>query len=216
MVDIAYLGFERERAQGLDKLPIRELEALLQAPYLPFDGMNERGLVIGMAAVSPGNVQVDPDKETIGSLGVMREVLDQAADVDEALEILDRYNINFGGGPPLHYLIADRTRQAVLVEFYQGERIVHHNEQPWLLATNFIVASMQTTEGRCWRYDTLDERLAESKGRFSPDQAMDALSAVAQPSTQWSIAYNMSTGQVQVAMGGDYDEVHTFKLGARD
>jgi hypothetical protein len=45
---------------------------------------------------------------------------------------------------------------------------------------------------------------------------MDALDAVAQPSTQWSITYNLSTGQVQVAMGGDDGRVHTFKLKVGD
>jgi len=216
MVDIAYLGFEGERAQGLDKLPLDERRPLLRAPYLPFDGMNERGLVIGMAAVPPGSMPVDPRKETIGSLAVMREVLDHAANVDEALAILDHYNIDFGGGPPLHYLIADRTGRALLVEYYQGERIVHPNQGPWHLATNYILASAQPPQGHCWRYDALDEGLIESEGQFTPGQAMDALSAVAQPNTQWSITYNLSTGQVQVAMGRDYDEVYTFKLRVGD
>jgi hypothetical protein len=212
MVDIAYLGFLGERAQGVDRLPLAERRALLQAPTLPFDGMNERGLAIGMAAVSSGHMPVDPDKETLDSLRVMREVLDHAADVDEALAILDNYNIDFGGGPPLHYLIADRTGRALLVEFYRGERIVHRNQGPWHLATNFIVSSVATPTGHCHRYDTLDALLADSRGQLTPGGAMDALDAVAQPSTQWSIAYNLGSGQVQVAMGGDDGRVHTFKL----
>ena len=100
MVDVAYLGYTGDGAQGLDERPLTDLRPLLNAPYLPFDGMNERGLAIGMAAVSPGGMAVDPDKETRDSLAVMREILDRAADVDEGLAILDRYNIDFGGGPP--------------------------------------------------------------------------------------------------------------------
>jgi hypothetical protein len=211
MVDLTYAGLPTERAAGLEELPLEERRDLLRTPWLPIDGMNERGLAIGMAAVSPGDVPDDPDKETIGSLGVMREVLDHAATVDEALALLDRYNIDFGGGPPLHYLIADRGGRAALVEFYQGKRIVHHNPQPWLHATNFLV-SEQGTRGRCDRYDELAGRLRLAQGAWSPDEAMEALSAVAQPNTQWSITYNLSTGQVQVAMGRGYDEVYTFRL----
>jgi len=51
MVDIAYLGFEGSKAGALTNLPLVERRALLDAPSLPFDGMNERGLAIGMAAV---------------------------------------------------------------------------------------------------------------------------------------------------------------------
>ncbi len=105
MVDMAYLGVD-DKARTLTELPLDQRRALLQAPALPFDGMNEHGLVVGMAAVSSGNMQPDPSKQTIDSLRVIRKMLDQASNVDEALAILQRYNIDWGGGPPLHYLIA--------------------------------------------------------------------------------------------------------------
>ena len=69
-------------------LPIEEQTGLLDAPYLPFDGMNEYGLAIGMAAVPPGNMRPDADKETIGSLGIIRQMLDHARTVDEAVDIM--------------------------------------------------------------------------------------------------------------------------------
>jgi hypothetical protein len=94
MVDIAYFGFEGERAEGLAAMPLRERRALLEAPRLPFDGMNEHGLVVGMAAVPPGGMRADPDKGTIGSIRVIREMLDHARDVGEAVALLDRYNID--------------------------------------------------------------------------------------------------------------------------
>ncbi len=103
--------------------------------------MNEVGLVVGMAAVPPGNMRPDPGKETIGSLGIIREMLDHAANVDEAVAILQSYNVDMEGGPPLHYLMADRSGRAVLVEFYQGEVVLMPNEDPWHQATNFLRAS---------------------------------------------------------------------------
>ncbi|MCG2767342.1 MAG: hypothetical protein L6435_03025, partial [Anaerolineae bacterium] len=56
MVDIAYLGFEGARAGTLTDLPLAERLLLLDAPFWPFDGMNERGLVVGMAAVPESEV----------------------------------------------------------------------------------------------------------------------------------------------------------------
>src|SRR5512135_1360165 len=54
MVDIAYLGFQGDRSRNLTSLPLEDRRRLLDAPALPFDGMNEEGLAVGMAAVPPG------------------------------------------------------------------------------------------------------------------------------------------------------------------
>jgi hypothetical protein len=212
MVDLAYFGFEGERANQLTDLPLRERLALLDTPRLPFDGMNEHGLVVGMAAVPPGQMRDDPDKPTVGSVRLIREMLDHARDVDEALALLDRYNVDTGGGPPIHYLVADRSGRAVLVEFYRGRRHVYPNESPWHLATNFLRASVSDPGGQCRRYDALDQRLVDSEGRLSPQEAMDLLAQVAQGSTQWSAIYDLTAGRVSVAMGRDYQDVHTFEL----
>ena len=174
--------------------------------------MNDAGLVIGMAAVPPGNVQADPGKETIGSLGVIREMLDYASSVDEALEIMRKYNIDMVGGPPLHYLIADKFGDSVLVEFYDGEMVVIPNQVPWHQATNFLRAAVgDSTEGVCWRHDTISERLQETEGRVTVDGALDLLESVSQAGTQWSVVYEMDDYQVNVVMGRQYDIVHTFE-----
>ena len=213
MVDIAYLGFEGAQASKLTDLPLIERRALLDAPRLPFDGMNEHGLVVGMAAVPPGEMRPDPDKETIGSLGVIRKMLDHASNVDEAVAILQTHNIDLRGGPPLHYLIAAPSGRSVLVEFYQGEMVIIPNETPWHLATNFLRASVgESAEGRCWRYDRISQRLTEAEGQITRQDAMDLLAEVSQDETQWSIVYGISTGDVSVAMGRQYDTLHTSHL----
>lgn len=213
MVDIAYLGFVGSPSKTLLDLPLEEREALLSAPFLPFDGLNEHGLAIGMAAVAPGNVPPDPDKETMDSVGVIREMLDRARDVDEALTILQSYNVDMGNGPPIHYLLADRSGRSLLVEFYQGEIHVLPNEKPWHQATNFLRASVgDSAEGQCWRYDKIAERLAETEGRLTAAEAMDLLSGVAQPGTQWSVVYGLSSGQIDVVMGREYADMHSFTL----
>jgi len=211
MVDIAYLGFGDNEVETLAELSLIERKALLNAPYLPFDGMNEHGLAVGMAAVPPGGMRPDPNKESIGSLRVIREMLDHARNVDEAVDVMGSYNIDMGGGPPIHYLIADRSGHAILVEFYRGEMHVIPNETPWHLATNFLrAAAGDTAQGRCRRYDTLDERLTEAEGQITTQEAMDLLADVSQSNTQWSVVYEMNSGGIKVAMGRGYDQVHAF------
>ena len=115
MVDIYYLGFGGDKAFGITDLPVEERIGLLDAPFVPFDGMNEKGLVVGMAAVPPGGMVYDSAKTTIDSVTVIREILDQAATVDEAIIVLESFNIDWGSGPPLHYLIAEKSGRTALV-----------------------------------------------------------------------------------------------------
>jgi hypothetical protein len=213
MVDITYLGFDGEPSKKLADLPLKQRRALLQAPFLPFDGMNEKGLAVGMAAVPPGDMTPDPQKETIDQLVVIREILDHAATVDEAIRILGSYNIEMGE-VPIHYLIASVLGNSALVEFHQGQMIVTRNELPWQQATNFLVAATNDSPaGVCWRYDLIAERLNKNGGQMTAIEGLNLLADVSQPGTQWSIVYDMTSGEVQVIMGKNYaGKVHVLKF----
>ena len=217
MVDISYFGFGEERAFGLTELPLPELIDLLDAPYMPFDGMNETGLAVGMAAVPSGGMEDDPTKETIDSLMVIRKILDGAATIEEAVEIIKSYNINMGGGPPLHYLVADKKGQSALIEFSGGELKVINNSGPWLQATNFLISEAGgSPEDHCYRYGLISRRLTRKGGTLSPEQALRLLEEVAQESTQWSVVYGMSRGEINIVMGREYDKVHSLNIEAGD
>jgi hypothetical protein len=212
MVDMAYLGIESD-VKKLTELPLDQRQTLLDAPALPFDGMNERGLTVGMAAVPSGEMKPDPNKETIDSLMVIRKMLDQAASVDEAVVILQSYNIDWGSGPSLHYLIADRSGRAVLVEFYQGKLQLLPNDKPWHFATNFLRSAINGSAARqCARYDRLDQQLSTAEGSIKADETMSLLKDVSQANTQWSIVYGFTTGEVTVTLGRQYDRVHIFHI----
>lgn len=213
MVDIAYLGFQ-DKTINLVDLPLVERQALLQAPYLPFDGMNEYGLAIGMAAVPESLMPYDPNKPTLDSLAVIREILDHARTVSEAVGILEKYNIEWGSGPAMHYLIADSTGKSVLVEFYDGNMVPITNISPWHLATNHLRVNAQG-DGGCERYNLLEERITSSEGKLTLPDAMQLLNDVSQVGdypTQWSIVYGISTGEIDIVMGRDFEVRHTFQL----
>jgi hypothetical protein len=216
MVDLAYLEFG-DKVDHLTELPLEQRLPLLDAPGLPFDGMNERGLVVDMAAVPDGNRPPDPNKETIDSLQAIRKMLDQASTVDEGVAILQNYNIDWGSGPALHYLLADRSGQSALVEFYQGKVQVIPTDNPWHLATNFLVSSVGGhTAGQCPRYDQIDQQLSVVGGRIDAAEAMQLLHDVSQPNTQWSVVYGINTGEIVVTLGRQYSRAHTFQIDLTD
>jgi predicted choloylglycine hydrolase len=175
--------------------------------------MNEKGLAVGMAAVPREEMPHDPQKRTIDQLEIIREILDHAATVDEAIEIVGKYNIDMGS-VPVHYLIASKSGDSAVVEFYQGEMVVFRDESQWHVATNFLLASTSgNKQGQCWRYDLINQRLKKLEGQISLKDAIHLLEDVSQDSTQWSILYHMTSGDIEVVMGRDYSGiVHTFHL----
>jgi hypothetical protein len=211
MVDISYLGFDRAGLAALETPAGRE--QLLRAPLLPFDGMNEHGLTVGMAAVDPTAQPDDPAKPTVGSLRIIRLMLDNARDTEEALALFAGYNIDFSGGPPIHYLIADRGGRGAVVELKDGALRITRSEGPWQAATNFYLADSTERERQGdWRYAALDAGLRSTDGAVTPEAALGLLAVVAQPNTRWSIVYGMASGEIHIAMGRRYEQVYTFQL----
>lgn len=207
MVDISYLGF----GSGIPSSP--ERSRLLDAIYMPFDGMNEYGLAVGMMAVPEANCGHDPQKQTISGLNAIRLMLDHARDVEEAVALLGDYNIAFGG-PPLHYLVADATGTSAVVECVNGHMRVMYSDLPWQASTNFVIsaASAQEADSDCWRYRSAQTALRDVNGCLSREQAMALLEGVSQPGTLWSIVYGINGGYLDIAMSRKYSSVHTFTL----
>jgi len=214
MVDLAYF-FDAPAVTQLMDLDLNDRSPLLNTPSMPFDGLNEEGLAIGMAAVPESPTPSDPNNKSVGSLGVMRMILDHAATVEDALTIMRDANIIWNGGPQLHYLIADASGEAALVEFVAGEMVVLFNANPWHQATNFLISNTSgSADGVCHRYDVITESLQDKQGDLSLGEAMELLGDVSQSSTQWSVIYQLHTGQISLAMGRHYSEILTFQLKA--
>jgi predicted choloylglycine hydrolase len=211
MVDISYLGYGVEEPSGSER------EGLLGAPYLPFDGLNEHGLAVGIMAVAEAEGGDDPNKVTIGSLNAVRLLLDYAKDVDEAISLLGNYNIDFEGGPPLHYLVSDSSGYSAVIEFVGGEAEALRNSERWQVATNFVISGTapENRESLCPRYRRATETLEEAEGSISPEQAMALLEEVSQSGaypTIWSTVYDMTNGDIWVVVGREYDQVYQFEL----
>ncbi|UYP47526.1 hypothetical protein NEF87_003811 [Candidatus Lokiarchaeum ossiferum] len=211
MVDLGILGFSSEK-NFLDA----SYDEYLQAAYCPLDGMNEYGLSIGCMTASGSENILNLNKIKLGSLEVMRLALDYATSVDETILLWRNYSVDFVGGPPLHYLIADASGNSAIIEFTDGEMQVILTENPWQTSTNFLLYESDTTDKvNCWRYSLVESVLKEKNGELSTQEAMDLLEDVAQDwstgGTQWSNIFNMNTKEISIVIGMDYSKKwHTF------
>lgn len=192
----------------------------LAAPFLPFDGMNEKGVAIALLAVPEAEPPYDSNKITLNTTTAIRLVLDHASTVEEAVELLRNYNIYFSGGIECHYLIADASGRSVIVEFYDGELQIVEAETDYQIATNFIAYnSLNIGEGftEFERYDMVEKELSDNNGILNENDVISLLAKVGVQDgevdkLQWSVIYNLTTGDVRLFIHRDTNNITAEKL----
>jgi hypothetical protein len=139
------------------------------------DGMNSEGLVVTLAMDDEifASKQLEPTygpSVGLGVLQVLRLLLDTAANVEEAKEILLQTK-QYYEYIPCHFLIADRYGKSFVWEYsalHNKEYIIENPGQP-LVMTNFTLhkhmdgdnpPSAELAKSVCRRYSHLAERLA--------------------------------------------------------
>lgn len=211
-VDISYLGYDRARVKELDTPAGRR--ALLRAPMLPFDGMNEHGLMVGMAAEESAVAVKRPGRQVTGSVRIMRLVLERSRTVAEAIRVLDDFDLDFTGGPPLHYFVADPTGASAIVEFVGGRfTVIPRGPQPWQVMVNFQQATSTAASRQAdRRWSTATARLSAARGALDPARTLALLADVRQGHTQWSAAYDLKARTVSLVVGQRYGTVREFRV----
>jgi len=192
----------------------------LAAPFLPFDGMNEKVLAIALLAVPKAEVPYNPDKITLNTTTAIRLVLDKAATVEEAIELLKQYNIYFSGGIECHYLIADASGHSVIVEYVNQELCVVESETEYQIASNFIAYNgLNIGEGftEFERYDRVQNAIEENNGILEVSGAIQLLADVGVfdgdiDKLQWSVLYNLTTGKGGIFANRKTNNIIEFNL----
>ncbi|WP_240197387.1 linear amide C-N hydrolase, partial [Nonomuraea lactucae] len=201
IVDVSYLLGRKGPA---DLKSAADRRRLAHAVLSPFDGMNEKGLAVGLAQVPETGLPArTPGRVQVSSVRVMRLMLDRAADVEQAVALMRRYDVDFTGGPQVHWLLADRSGRSAVVEFGPGGLQVIDDR----ILTNITMAGA----GRAEKLgDTRYRTLAEGIGTGA--DALDLLRRVAQPHTRWSAVYDLEAGTARVVTGQRWSRVHTFAI----
>jgi hypothetical protein len=163
---------------------------------------------------TPHTVQ-DTGKINLTTTTAIRLVLDKAASVDEALALLQQYDMRSSAGASYHFQISDAFGKSVVLEYVDNEFTVLDLD----CCTNFVLAPGEwyNDGGGQARYEILASTLEESGGILSEQQGMELLSAVQQGSdskspTQWSVLYNNSKQTAKLCLRGDYDTVYEFAV----
>ena len=181
-VDFAALSFEAKKT-------------LLDAVRFPPDGVNESGLVMGLANVTAQPYAPDPAKETIHFCLWVRKVLDQCRTVDEAVALTRRYNIQSRGLTlDVHAMVADASGHSIVLEPAAGEMKVIRSQGSFQVMTNSPVyqVPLETQLDQCSRFRFIYETLAAAGGSVDAGGCWDILRQVGNVWTEWSAVYGIT------------------------
>ena len=220
MVNLAFIGY------GKDKLPdgLADRVVSLAAPFVPLDGVNEKGLAVGVLLIDTEATNQQTKRVDITTTTAIRMMLDTCATVEEAVELLDSYDMHASGNRSYHFQIADASGASVVVE-YIGDKmnVVEQGPEGYQAATNFLLTPGDYDFGKGQdRYQTVMDRLVAQKGVLTEEEAMDTLKSVSREvkinekgeefRTQWSVVYNQDRATAKIAVGGDYGRVYDFAV----
>ncbi|MCL1848696.1 MAG: carcinine hydrolase/isopenicillin-N N-acyltransferase family protein [Clostridiales bacterium] len=96
---------------------------MLASPYAPMDGLNEKGLAIAVNVLSIDSNRVNKDtaKPDLNTSGVLRMVLEYCATVDEAVALIDGFDVHDSIGSAYHFQIADGSGDSAVIEWLSSE-----------------------------------------------------------------------------------------------
>lgn len=205
--------------------------ACLTAPFICLDGMNEKGVSIAVLTLDSEPVNQDTGKQKIFTTLAIRLVLDRAATTQEAVELLDSYDMFATSGRDYHFFVTDADGDSRVIEYdpEQEGRPLRWTAMPAI--TNFYGCYADRVKPNQRngiyghgkeRYDAIMDVLArrDPDGNIPADTAWQALQAAAQdPSpndvtsnTQWSLVYDDTGLTAQIALRRHWDDVLYYDL----
>ena len=109
-------------------------------PYICMDGMNEKGLTVSILSLDlkEGESAVNQNesgKDTVTITEMLRLLLDECADVNEAISLAKSYNMTNLLGADFHLFVTDALGNSVVLEWRYNELYVTYQDA----VTNFYV-----------------------------------------------------------------------------
>ena len=215
---ISTVNLDFIKAGGVDISGLPDSVQAIIALYAPLDGMNEKGLAVSVNMIQDSDtIEQNTDKPDITTTTAIRLLLNRAADVEEAIFLLEQYDMHASMGMMVHFAIADADGRSVAVEYVNNEMTVTDTQ----IVTNFYIAQGEKygigTSQSHLRYDILHEAL-NAEGVMNAEEVRNALDSVSKDnfgefeSTEWSIVMNQETKEMTYYHRENYDTGYTFRI----
>ncbi len=203
---------------GVDFADLPDSAKAMIALYAPLDGMNEKGLAVSVNMISDGrDIDQTTNKTDITTTTAIRLLLNKAANVTEAVELLSEYDLHASMGYMVHFAIADNSGNSVCVEYIDNRLTVTESK----VVTNFYLSENAPTAPDYTqahtRFNTLTDKL-NIKQVFTANDVKDALSSVSRKNyggsetTEWSAVYELGSGKATYFHRENFGKGYTIAL----
>ncbi len=214
VVNLSFLGYNETYTPEalMDRI------VTLGAPYFPLDGINEKGLAVGVLQIQAPPTNQQSEKVDVGTTLAIRILLDKTATVKEAVELLSTFDMHASANGCYHLQIVDAGGNSVVVSYVNNEMVVTEKEGKYQAATNFYLHDVPfeyEKQGED-RYEVLISTLKENDGVLTAEEGMGLLKSVSFEgtppdeegrvySTQWSSIYDLTNPSLTLCADRDYN-----------
>ncbi|MBQ0056611.1 MAG: linear amide C-N hydrolase [Bacteroidales bacterium] len=208
---IPFLGF------GDDWKPagMQDKFMLLASLFGSLDGMNEKGLYVAdLVAGDKEETHQDTGKPNVTTTLAIRLLLNKAASVEEALQLLNSYDQHSDAGFAHHLAISDADGRSVVVEWVDNKMLVIESA----LCTNHYLA-LSRKQGSSLYYDDSQRRLDllqswhDSLPSMTMEQVTQSISSVAsQEFTRWTVVFDRQTMSATYYQNADFSHPYVANI----
>lgn len=204
---------ENEPYEPKDELTFSNKLMSIASPYAVTDGMNEYGLTVSLFSADGSHSTIDENKTNLLDYSIPIVLLNKAKTVDEAIEVLSKYNVVMSEYPE-HFMVSDASGDSAIIEYVNGKMQVTRINGNYQICTNFIIYNNPKLEGfGNDRYKNYDDALSKTNGVISTDDALKLLQKNTIPGDeQWSVVYNLTDKTMSATFYKDYDHVYTYSF----
>lgn len=197
-----------------------------ELPFGPWSGgMNDQGLFFAVADVpTPADHATKSSRKPVDLQTFVSNLLGNCASVDEAIRWCRKqptphlygwinqdshgdYTFDTAG----HILVADRSGDSVVFEWYHGKLKTTRKRGRYQLMTNFLLSDPEAGAYPCPRFNA-DRRILDRATGPDLQTCRQVLETTAQGCTRISLVCDLKRGDVHVYFRQRFDQPKTFRL----
>ena len=230
-VPLADLGYSPE--QPFDPSNENHRKSLIYAPVMSIEGMNELGVTVVLGSLPAQKVATVDSQEPRYIMHLVREILDHAGSVNEAVAIAETYNVfDFGLHTVSHQIfLADARSGSAVLEWRNGVMHMVKDAGQWQVAAAGGMFEVPLAERRRQdkEHDKLCAEVAEQQEPVSWQSSLDVLAESRQKNqkiehagkkmrvgTQWSAVFDSEKKEIHLSVEGNYKKVYLFSVAPED
>ena len=214
-IGVADLGFMEMNAGAFEDGKT-DLSNLMLSPYITVDGINEKGFALAALSLMHKGVKQNTGKKKISTTVAIRMLLDKAASVNEAIELLGQYDMCTPmPDADFQFMMMDKSGVSKVVYYANNElRAIDCK-----YVTNYVLDPFFGEAYEEPRFLMMKNFVIEHKDCFEEDDALAMLRCVSangksasKSFTVWDAIMNLEECTIDIIHERDWANKYCYKL----